>query len=344
MVSQAPWKEIVFLGDLLDANLSTLTKAIEGGISGGAAMTLCGFRQFIKELDAGMREQSQGKQLKDLAEKWIYVPGNHDYKIWDILSSRLVCEDVLSAGRSMGWVPTPLMRYQWQGDDSFFAGIFRPYATQDHVSVEYPNHEVYFGQECERMVMTHGHYLDRAQTRWSDLADRFLNAKTSEEVHEARRSAFIETAQYQTVANAVSFTKGWRGIINLLVGPDAVGNKFWKLCNQFGSRVLSVFFPAEERKGRQLSAKQLLNLGCYLKQFCQSAEEPRWFIFGHTHHQGREATSMLHADVYNAGSCYWDRGMPITFAEINTDSHGMPIIHLMCVNENVKVTKTNWSA
>jgi integrative and conjugative element protein (TIGR02256 family) len=343
MVSRAPWEEIVFNGDLLDVNLSTLTRAIEGGTWPDLNVPLFGFRQFVKELDTRMRSQASGKGLKDLTKKWIYVPGNHDYKIWDMLSSKVICEDVLASGKQMGSVPTPLMMDKWTGDESFFAGIFRPYYAQGQVVVEYPNHEILFGQEREKMVLTHGHYLDAKQTRFNDLSDHFCNSKTPQEIRNVRRRIFIETAQYQTVANAVSFTMGMRGLVNVIVGPDALGNKIKKVYNQIGSRLLSLFFPSEGRKGKRLSPKQLLNMEYYLEQFCQDVKLPRWFIFGHTHRQDRKTVGGIDVEVYNAGSCYIDRGMPITFVEVETDADGMPIIQLMCVDQSGKVKKAYFS-
>ncbi|HBO69120.1 MAG TPA: hypothetical protein DD658_02835 [Deltaproteobacteria bacterium] len=339
MASRAPWEEIVFAGDLLDVNLSTLTRAIEGGTWEGLSSPLFGFRQFLQELDTQMRRQSPEKGLKDLAKKWIYLPGNHDYKIWDMLATKVVCEDVLASGKQMGSVPVPLMSYKWSGDESFFAGIFRPYGAQDQVVVEYPNHEIFFGQEKEKMVLTHGHYLDAKQTRFNDLSDHFRDSTTPEDIKMALRRIFIETAQYQTVANAVSFTKSTRGLVNVLVGPDALSNKIKKLFNQIGGRFLRMFFSSEGTKGKQLSSEQLLNIEYYLERFCGYAKPPRWFIFGHTHRQDRGKTNRLGVEVYNAGSCYPDRGMPVTFVEIETGLEGKPDVQLMCVNRSANVEK-----
>src|SRR5689334_20484734 len=81
----APWTEIVFTGDLLDANLSTFLRAIEGHAGNGAAEVV-GFRRFIEELDATMHATGRGG-LASLAGRWVYVPGNHDYKVWDLLAT-----------------------------------------------------------------------------------------------------------------------------------------------------------------------------------------------------------------------------------------------------------------
>ena len=251
-----------------------------------------------------------------------------------MLATTVVCTDVLSDGKPMGSVPTPLMKYKWIGMESFIAGIFRPYGVQDQVVVEYPNHEILFGQEQEMMVLTHGHYLDPTQTGFNNLSDHFRALTSPADIKKAKRRVFIETAQYQTVANAVSFTIFWRSLVSVIVGPDAVGNKLKKLKNKCGDWLLKLIFSGEGIKGKQISSKQLLNIEYYLEKFCGYEKPPRWFIFGHTHRQDEGKTSRLGVDVYNAGSCYLDRGMPITFIEIETDMGGDARIQCMCVDQS----------
>jgi predicted phosphodiesterase len=337
IVAKAPWREIVFTGDLLDVNLSTLTRAIEGGIWPGLPAPLFGFRQFIQTLDSRMGQLTPEKNLKDLADKWVYVPGNHDYKIWDLLSTRVVFEDVLASGRPIDRASIPLRKYRWIGDESFFAGIFRPYGVAGDVGVEYPNHEISFRRQQETMVLTHGHYLDSSQTRGNGLSGQLQKATNPEEIERLVRKIFIETAQFQTVANAASFTKGFRNFFNDLAGPDGWGNKLTKLSNQIGEWLVKFFFPSEGRRGKALSSKQLLNIECYLGRFCGYAKLPRWFVFGHTHRQGVWKTSRFGIQAYNAGSCYLDQGMPITFATIETDAEGEPRVNLMRVHRNAAV-------
>ncbi len=339
MASHAPWEEIIFTGDLLDINLSTFTRAIEGGSFPDLNEPLFGFRKFIQALDEQIRRQDMGKSLKDLAKRWIYVPGNHDYKIWDMLASKIVCEDVLASGQPMGTVPTPLMKFKWAGDESFFAGIFRHYDVHDRVVVEYPNHEILFGQGAEKMVLTHGHYLDAKQTRLNDLSDHLRNATTSEDIRKAVRAIFIETAQYQSLANAVSFTRSTRTIVNVFFGPDNWFNKIKKILNRVGGWLIRFFFPAEALRGEQISPRHLSNVDYYLERFCGYSTLPRWFIFGHTHRQDGGKTSPRGVQVFNAGSCYLDREMPVTFIEIGTDPTGNPYIRLMHVNKDGKVEK-----
>lgn len=339
IASHAPWDEIIFTGDLLDINLSTFTRAIEGGNLPDLGAPLFGFRNFVQMLDEQTKQQDPNKGLKDLAKQWIYLPGNHDYKIWDMLATKIVCEDVLASGKPMGSVPTPLMKFKWTGDESFFAGIFRQYGLQDQIVVEYPNHEILFGQSDEKMVLTHGHYLDAKQTRLNDLSDHLRNATTPEDIRKAVRAIFIETAQYQSLANAVSFTRSTRTIVNVFFGPDNWFNKIKKIFNRAGGWLIRFFFPTEAQRGEQISPRHLSNIDYYLERFCGYSTLPHWFIFGHTHRQDGGKTSARGVQVYNAGSCYLDREMPVTFIEIETDPTGNPDIRLMHVNKAGKVEK-----
>jgi predicted phosphodiesterase len=336
VASRGPWEEVIFTGDLLDANLSTLTRAIEGRRKNGSA-ELCGFRQFVEALDRAARANGAARGLADLASRWVYVPGNHDYKVWDLLATRVVCEDVIARGEHMGSVPTPLQKYRWAEGTSFFAGIFRPFGVQERVIVEYPNHEVSFADGA-RMVFTHGHYLDPSQTRGNDLAANFREARTPADVAAVVRRIVIETAQYQAVASAVSFTEDARRLVSELVGPDGWLDKLHKLATAIGGWVLRHVFARDgSLRGKALSERQLANAEIYLERFCGYDPVPRWFVFGHTHRQGKGRTSRLAIDVYNAGSCYPDSGWPITFLEIEAGSGSAPAVQLMCVDDGGRV-------
>ncbi|HEX7488122.1 MAG TPA: hypothetical protein VF341_04410, partial [Anaeromyxobacteraceae bacterium] len=78
----------------------------------------------------------------------------------------------------------------------------------------------------------------------------------------------------------------------------------------------------------------------YLERFCSYEPLPRWFVFGHTHRQGRGKTSRLGIEVYNAGSCYPDRGRPVTFLEVEADGAGAPRVRLMHVGADAVVRET----
>ncbi len=309
----SPWDEIVLAGDILDMNLSSLTLALEGG---GA---LCGFRKFLGELHARMQAKKAGGSLADVAGRWVYVPGNHDYKLWDMLATQVVCEDVLAAGDPMGTVKTPLQRHAWSGKSSFLSGIFKAkeqYDLSGSVDVEYPDHSISFDEEV--MLVTHGHYLDASQTRFTDISEILPDGLPPEEVASRIRRLFIETAQYQAVASAVSYTRDTKRIVSDLFGPAGLANKIGKLVDAARGLAATLFFGGGGSRGEGLSGKWLRNIDSYLQHMAPKQPAPRavrWFVFGHTHKQGT-ATTPKGVAVYNAGSCYADGQRPATFIEV----------------------------
>lgn len=312
----APWDEIVFSGDLLDANLSSLQRAIEGS----AKDRLFGFREFLAELDAAM---PPGQTLADVAGRWVYVPGNHDYKLWDMLSAEVAFSNVLASGAPLGTIRMPLQRWAWTGHQAFLGGLFfKPgrYDVRPRMSVEYPDHAIGFDDGW--LLVTHGHYLDASQTRFSDLAECLPPDLSAAAAASRVRQVFIETAQYQTVANAVSFTRDTKQAVSALVGPAGLVNKINKVLDGVRSWFGKLFFHGGGAVGEVLSDKWLRNVDAYVEHIAQSnpPREVRWFVFGHTHKQGsaQQRTPRHQVEVHNAGSCYPDEGKPITFAEIHT--------------------------
>jgi len=328
--AQGPWREIILTGDLLDANLSTLTRAIEGRAA-GRGPAICGFRGFLAELDEAMGRTGAGRGLRALAGRWVYVPGNHDYKIWDLLASRLACEDVLARGEEMGSVPTPVAAHRWEGDASFFAGLFRPFGAADRVLVTYPDHEVAFGPD-RRLVLTHGHYLDPSQTRGNALPASLGGALPEQELERARRRIVKETAQFQALASAVSYVEDTRRLADGLFGPAGLLDRLRKLRDALGRWLLGLFFPSRGAlRGQPLSPGLVERAEVYVERFRAFQPLPRWFVFGHTHRQGQALSPRLGLAIYNAGSCYPDLGRPITFLEF-ADAGGEPAVRLMCVD------------
>ena len=342
LVAQAPWREIILAGDLLDANLSTLTRALEGRGAGREASrepAICGFRGFLAEVDEAMRQAGAGQGLREVAGRWVYVPGNHDYKIWDLLASRLACEDVLARGDEMGSVPTPVLAHQWEGDASFFAGLFRPFGASERVLVTYPDHLVTFAAgHC--MVLTHGHYLDPSQTRGNALAAELGGERTELAQAQVRRRIVKETAQYQALASAVSYVEDTRRLADDLFGPAGLLDRLRKLRDGLGRWLLGLAFPSRGAlRGRDLSPALVEAAEAYLERFRAFQPLPRWFVFGHTHRQGQARSPRLDLAVFNAGSCYPDRGLPITFLEL-ADAGGEPAVRLMCVDRAGRVGPT----
>lgn len=315
LVSRAPYDELVMTGDLLDTNLSTLTLAIEGLHSpSGGDPPLFGFREFLRELDVAAK--SAGKDgLTGIAKRWVYVPGNHDYKIFDVLSTQIAFANVVAAGQPMGTVKSPLASGVWHGNASYLGGLFKPFQADQAFTLEYPNHEITLGK-FGTMLLTHGHYFDASQTLGNDLREKAAGLTTPAERQALVRKVVIATAQYQTVANAVAFTLGTRNLVGAVVGPAGLMNKLSAAYQRVRGWFARLLFPTEGAlRGQDISRDMLESIEAYLQLF-NGGNRPRWFVFGHTHKQGHAPAVVPGMDVYNVGSCYPDGRKQITFIEV----------------------------
>jgi predicted phosphodiesterase len=239
--------EIVLAGDILDANISSLTVAVEG-IGGGKSKwpKQVGFRKWLDYIFEDKKFQ---------ADRIVYVAGNHDYKIWDILSTnRAYVEPV-----SQGIIPRDLPLRRDVFCEPFISGVAPDHMRKKFI-VSYPNYEFKCG--CKDVLVTHGHYLDSKQTRFKTLKQ--MIKESGGKTKEAARKFFIGASQYQAVASAVSHMKDTREFINKVV--------------KTGGNLLEIFgFLRDE----PISASQLEAIEYYLKYICE--KEPDIFIFGHTH-------------------------------------------------------------
>ncbi len=325
-----PWKEIIFSGDLLDLNLSTLTVALEGGHS--AKSSVLGFRDFIARVVNELESASA-------VEKWIYLPGNHDYWVWNTLSTQIACLSVLAGGDHLGTVPTPLTEYKWQGKEVFFSGIF-PTSVQDRVIVEYPDHIIEYNGG--NIIITHGHYLDWSQTELRDLCKSFKNC---EDQNEAVRRIFINTAQYQTIANAVSFTSRTRRFIDLLFGPGNIIDKVKKFFKELFRNASNVLISPMRNK--PIDTQQLIFIEYYLKCFRNIKDSPPTiFIFGHTHKQASASTKKIPDEeklynaeikVHNVGAFFPEDTILATFLAIEITRGQEPNIKLLKISKDYTI-------
>jgi predicted phosphodiesterase len=329
-----PWKAIIFSGDLLDLNLATLTTALEGNNS--TDTRLLGFREFTKHVLDRL-----GDALS--VENWIYIPGNHDYWVWNTLSTQVACLSVLSSGSCMGSIPSPLMQYKWQGNAAFISGVF-PASVRDRVVVEYPDHVITCNEG--NILITHGHYLDWSQTEFEDLCKSLKNCKNQKD---AVRRIFIQTAQYQAVANAVSFTSRTRRFIDLLFGPGNLKDKIIKYFKNLFKNASAVFNSSMRNK--TIDTKQLMFIEYYLKYFRNyEVEPPKHFIFGHTHKQGSASTKDIpnakkiyndkEIKVFNAGSFLADEKTWAAFLTVEITPGQEPKISLLNISKDYKVVQT----
>jgi len=328
------WQAIIFSGDLLDLNLTTFSISIEGKRRDG--LKSLGFRQFIENI-----YQPSSPRFK--VKKWIYIPGNHDYKIWDILSTGVVCEDVLADGKPMGTVPTPLTEYTWPAGEAFISGVFPP-DIRKSVTVIYPDYVIEYSPG-KTIVVTHGHYLDRYQTIFNCMS-RLKGSPL--ELRSAIREIFIKTAQYQTVANAVSFTIKtrklfdlFRKLFDLLFGHDSIDKIMLKVMPNDLWEIFKVLVKSPLRD-KPIDVNQLRTIEHYLKYYRGYSPIPDYFVFGHTHCQGESMTERIPTDerliknknirVFNAGSFYPKGDKKATFIEIMLTKGQEPDIRLKYID------------
>ena len=323
-----PWKAIIFSGDLLDLNLSTVTRSIEGAES--SQKKILGFREFIQRV---ITEVGSDKAINN----FIYIPGNHDYWIWNTLSTKVVCLDILSCGKCIGTISTPLMEYKWQGKDAFISGVF-PEKIQDKVIVTYPDHVI----KCDRgdVVITHGHYLDQWQTEFKNIRQSLKDCKDQKETVQ---DIFKQTAQYQALANAVSYTSRTRKYTNLLFGPENIVGKIKKIIKGiFGNTAALISSPL---RNKPIDSKQLSFIEYYLKYFRNYKDEPpKYFIFGHTHKQGSASTKnipnkeRLYPDkevkVFNAGAFLTNKNSLASFLSVEIIQGQEPKISLLNISND----------
>lgn len=268
-----PVKELILAGDILDANISSLTRAIEG------TKGQMGFRAWLNFL-------FEGNDLK--VEKIIYLPGNHDYIIWNILSTDRAFVQPLSTGGR----PTKLPLMSGEFSDAFIRGV-APEAIRNSFVVKYPDHEFLVAQR--QVLVTHGHYLDEHQTLFKNL-DELISAQGGD-VAKAIRKFFIGTAQYQTVANSISYLKGHREFVY----------KTYKTLSSLLDKINII----GRLRNQPISKAMLRAIEMYLFYF--SKKQPDVFIFGHTHEAGLASTKVLESrggtrlldkvvEVWNIGS------------------------------------------
>jgi len=333
MSENTPWNSIIFSGDLLDLNLATLTTALEGNNS--ADTCLLGFREFVKNAVEKIGNSSS-------VENWIYIPGNHDYWVWNTLSTQIACLSVLSNGNCMGTIPPPLMQYKWQGNAAFISGVF-PINVRDRVIVEYPDHVITYNGG--NIIITHGHYLDWSQTEFEDLCKSLKDCKDQKD---AVRRIIIQTAQYQAVANAVSFTSRTRRFIDLLFGPGNLKDKIIKYFKNLFNNASAVFNSSMRNK--TIDTKQLMFIEYYLKYFRNyEVEPPTYFIFGHTHKQGSASTEDIPAAekiykgkdirVFNVGSFLADEKAFASFLTVEITPGQEPDIKFLNISKDYKVVQ-----
>ncbi|MHB9073229.1 MAG: metallophosphoesterase [Desulfobaccales bacterium] len=252
-------EELILAGDVLDANISTLTKAIGGQKEPGTWPRQMGFRAWLDFLLEG-DEFTVGKI--------IYLPGNHDYIIWNILSTDRAFVQPISAGTMPGKLP--LMNGVFP--DAFIRGI-APGKIQNSFVVKYPDHEFSLAQR--NVLVTHGHYFDEQQTLFKSLDE--LIEKAGGDKAKASKIFFIGAAQYQMIANAFSYLQGSREFVH----------KTYRTLSYLLDKI-NIF---GKLKNKPINKAMLRAIEMYLSVFYKN--QPDVVIFGHTHAAGRSSTQVL---------------------------------------------------
>ncbi len=247
-------KEVILAGDILDANIASLTQAIEGVRGSGTWPRRIGFRKWLSFTFGG-----RGVPVGRI----VYVPGNHDYIIWNILATNRAFVEPISKGQ----IPKNLPLLAGEFKEPFIRGV-APGNMRDRFVVVYPDYLYTIGKK--RVLVTHGHYLDEKQTLLRRLDDLVREAGGNEA--KAVRKFIIGTAQYQMVANAISILRDSREFVD----------KVHKTLGGFIDYVSKLH-------NKPIDSGLLEAIEMYLLYF--SRKRPDAFIFGHTHKAARTTTA-----------------------------------------------------
>lgn len=278
--------ELILNGDILEANLSPLKTAIEGVKGTSAWPKQIGFRKWLAYI-------FEGDKFK--AGKIVYIPGNHDYIIWNILSTNKVFVDQIFQGKVLDKLPLTESEFL----RPFVKGT-APTKYQNKFIVSYPDYT--FSHGNSKVLVTHGHYLDKSQTFGKDLKEYIRAAKGDKK--KGGRDFFIATAQYQAIANMVSYRKSTRDAVEWFYkGPYEVISFMKKWCN-----------PIATMRNKSINKDTLKAIEMYLSYHIGGkSKAPDVFIYGHTHKPGRSNTSKLEKryrlirkdiDVWNDGGFF----------------------------------------
>jgi len=151
-----PADYLVLLGDILDFSVTRYSEAYEVG------------KFFFQKL-----------RDEDLAHEIIYIPGNHDFDIWNTVQYQLNITNRVIRGkspkpfrrsvpvifddrkqRSFWKLTLPRVRMHKQKDMPKYAGLFLDYLTTPPTPFNFGFPNLYLITDDQTMIMTHGHYLD----------------------------------------------------------------------------------------------------------------------------------------------------------------------------------------
>ncbi|HSP07650.1 MAG TPA: metallophosphoesterase [Acidobacteriota bacterium] len=264
-----PLREVILLGDILDLQLANWAQAMEGRILDGPKNRAVGFRYFLNFL-----LQETG------ARSAVYVPGNHDYKIFDYHSVERYLLEPLRKGRKLSGKISFFRTFP----NSFLQGILT--VPDVRIRVVYPHYSIKIGKS--RILLTHGHFFDPAQAFSHEVGKVFSKGSglSTEEVRRLRHDYFRRVSLYQNVVSGFSMKKELRQLFSALYEP------FTSIQYRIRHRTRKTF----------LTPATLRSIESYIL-FCCRRMKVDGLIFGHTHHSG--SASLRHGPVkhvWNAGT------------------------------------------
>ena len=265
----APLHEIILLGDILDLQLANWAQAMEGRIMDSPRNRAVGFRYFLNFLleETGVRSV-------------VYVPGNHDYKIFDYHSVERYLLAPLRNGRKLPGKISFFRTFQ----NSFLQGILTVPGAR--IRVVYPHYAVKIGKS--RIILTHGHFFDPSQAFSHEIGKVFSGSSglSAEQIRKLRHAYFRRVSLYQNVVSGFSLKKELRQMFSALYEP------FTSIQHRLRHRARKTF----------LTPATLRSIDSYIRYCCRRMKVDA-VIFGHTHHAG--SATLAHGPVkhvWNAGT------------------------------------------
>lgn len=265
----SPVTEIILLGDILDLQLANWAQAVEGRFLDGPRKRAVGFRYFINFL----LEQTGCRSV-------IYVPGNHDYRVFDYHSVEKSLLTPLREGRKL----SGKISFYRAFSPSFLQGILsNPGAG---IKVVYPHYSM--SVNGTRIVLTHGHFFDPTQAFNHEIGKVFVRIPElqKKQIPKIRHDYFRRVSFYQTVVSGLSMRRELREWFNNIYQPVT------ELTNRLHHRSRKSFVtPAIKRSIEQ-----------YVRYCCRS-KKIEGVVFGHTHRAGKAKLNGGQVKyVWNAGT------------------------------------------
>ena len=325
-----PWKSVIFNGDLLDLNMSSFQLSVEGGALKNTR--ILGLRQFLANI-------KQAGDCRKIARNWIYIPGNHDYLVWTLLSNQKIYLEPLASGEKLNTRRSGLKEGVWKEGSAFISGVF-PEEIRNKVTVAYPDHVI--RTKKEKIVISHGHYLDSKQTLFKRLKEL---VKETGDHKAAIEKMYVETDRFQVLTHTLTYSSEFQKYMNYLFRTGRFARSLGiALSNIVRSSDSPVQLSVSPLRGEKMNVGQLSAVEFYLKYFRNYKKAPDCFIYGHTHAQGHASTDKIPESkrlypekdimVYNTGGFIAKGDIAGTFIRIDVPQKDrVKIISMQMDNE-----------